>query len=79
MPRVVRALGVDVVHVGDTFITRWEIAELTLKPRFDVGDIVVFEGTGMTEEATTAVTARSVLAVGETAPWNPAEHVRAAR
>ena len=67
------------VHVGKTFITHWQVAELTPKPKFDGGGIVVFDGEGLTDDATTAIRARAVLAVGESAPWDPARHVRSRR
>ena len=67
------------IHVGDTFITRWRVAELTSKPKFGGGGIVAFEGEGLNQDATSAMRARTVLAVGESAPWHPAEHVRAQR
>jgi len=67
------------VHVGDTLITRWEVAEATPKERFDGGGIVVFEGEGLDSDATTVVRSRVVLAVGEKAPWDAAEHVRSRR
>ena len=38
------------VHVGDTFITRWKVAELNPKPKFGGGGIVAFEGEGLNQE-----------------------------
>ena len=67
------------IHVGDTLITRWEVAELTPKPKFGGGGIVAFEGEGLDQDAVTALRARTVLGVGEEAPWSPSEHVRARR
>ena len=68
------------IHVGDTFITSWTVAELTPKPKFGGGGIVAFEGEGLNQDAVTAMRSRTVLAVGEEeAPWHPSEHVERRR
>ncbi len=67
------------LYVGDTFITRWEVAQLTSKPKFGGGGIVAFEGEGLNQDAVTTMRSRTVLAVGEQAPWDPAAHVRSLR
>lgn len=67
------------VYPGDTFIARWQVVELVPKERFDGGGIAIFEGEGHNQDAATVMEARTVLAVGETPPWDPAEHVRSRR
>jgi acyl dehydratase len=67
------------VYVGDTFIARWQVTELRAKPQFGGGGIVVFEGEGLNQDAIAVMESRTVLAVGEQGPWDPAEHVRSRR
>jgi acyl dehydratase len=63
-------------YVGDTVITRWTVAEKVDKEKFGGGGIVTFEGNAMNGDGTILVEARTSLAIGEEAPWDPAQHVR---
>jgi 3-hydroxybutyryl-CoA dehydratase len=70
---------VSPIYVGDTLIVRWQVTELKPKPQFGGGGIVVFDGEGLNQDAVKVMESRTVLAVGEQGPWDPAEHVRARR
>jgi acyl dehydratase len=63
-------------YVGDTVITRWTVAEKVDKPKFAGGGVVTFDGEARNGDGVVLVEARSALAIGEQAPWDPAEHLR---
>jgi 3-hydroxybutyryl-CoA dehydratase len=62
-------------RLGDTLITHWHIADKIDKPKFDGGGLVVFEGESLNQHAQQLLEARVVLAIGEEAPWNPAQYI----
>ena len=63
-------------YIGDTVITCWTVAEKLDKPKFGGGGIITFEGKATNGDGNVLVEARTSLAIGEDAPWDPAEHIR---
>ncbi len=66
-------------YLGDTVISRWEVVDLVDKPKLGGGGLVTFEGEAGNQEGEVLVEARTLLAVGEQGPWDPADHAATRR